>query len=269
MGVAQGRRRHAAVHGARGAADAGARRARRSVLARRARLLPADRAPRVLRRAGSSELRDVWRSRPQPPARLVADVPPALSALVMQLLALDRSAPAAERGRGDGAAVRDRRAPARGADAEVSRAYLTTPDAGRPRASALVAVRRRMLALVRGDGGALLIEGAPGSGRSRLLDACVLEAKLLGAAVLRADAGDGAGGDWGVARALGAQLLELMPEQAASGRASLARRARPRASTSCRTRRHGTATGRDARAQPARARAARLRARARAARSGC
>jgi tetratricopeptide (TPR) repeat protein len=71
-----------------------------------------------------------------------------------------------------------------------------------------------MLSLVRGDGGALLVEGSEGSGRSRLLDACVLEAKLLGATVLRADQSDGAAGDWGVARELGSQLCELMPAEA-------------------------------------------------------
>src|SRR5262249_13536470 len=54
-------------------------------------------------------------------------------------------------------------------------------------------------------------EGREGSGRSRMLDACVLEGKLLGAAVIRADQSDAASGDWGVVRALGTQLCELMP----------------------------------------------------------
>ena len=82
------------------------------------------------------------------------------------------------------------------------------------REKALLGVRRRMLSLVRGDGGTLLVSGSPGTGRSRLLDACVLEGKLLGATVLRADASDAAAGDWGVARTLTNQLVERQPGEA-------------------------------------------------------
>lgn len=157
------------------------------------------------------DLRDAWRTRPAPPSRIVPDVPPALSALIMQLLSLDRAA------RLDSAAdVMQRLSAIAGLPLEehsqVSRAYLTTPMLV-ARDASLVAVRRRMLSLARGDGGSMLIQGEAGSGRSRLLDACALEAKLVGAAVLRADASDDSG-DWGVARVLGAQLVQLMPEQA-------------------------------------------------------
>ena len=187
MGVAEGGRRHAAVHGARGRCSCSARRARRSVLARRARLLPADRQPRV----SGAPLRAIcatsWRSSPHRPSRRVRRTCRTHSSeLVMELLGARPQRAAAQRRRGDGAPVHDRRAPA-GRARGVSRAYLATPTlVGRERA--LVAVRKRLLSLARGDGGALLIEGEPGSGRSRLLDACALEAKLLGAAVLRADA---------------------------------------------------------------------------------
>jgi tRNA A-37 threonylcarbamoyl transferase component Bud32 len=159
-----------------------------------------------------SELRDTWRSAPTPPIRLVPELPVALSNLILQLLSLDRSA------RPQSAAeVMERLCAIAGLPmeerAEVSRAYLSTPTLiGRE--PALLAVRKRLLSLVRGDGGTLLIEGAPGSGRSRLLDACVLEGKLLGATVLRADQSDGASGDWGVARTLCAQLFELLPDAA-------------------------------------------------------
>jgi hypothetical protein len=142
----------------------------------------------------------------------VPEVPAALSALVMELLRLDRS------GRPQSAAeVMERLSAISGVPLdekiEVSRAYLIMPVlVGRDRA--LVAARKQLLALMRGDGGSLLIEGVAGSGRSRLLDATVFEAKLLGVTVLRADAADAASGEWGVARALGAQLLDLMPEKA-------------------------------------------------------
>jgi tetratricopeptide (TPR) repeat protein len=157
------------------------------------------------------DLRDAWRTRPAPASRNIPDLPPALNALIMQLLSLDRNArlhSAAE--------VMQRLSTIAGLPLEehsqVSRAYLTTPMLV-ARDATLVAVRRRMLSLARGDGGSMLIQGEPGSGRSRLLDACALEAKLVGAAVLRADASDDRG-EWGVARVLGAQLVQLMPEQA-------------------------------------------------------
>jgi hypothetical protein len=157
------------------------------------------------------ELRDVWRSRPAPPSRLVGNLPSALSELVMQLVTLDRSArpPSA-------AEVMERLCAIDGSPLqegiEVSRAYLTSPTlVGRD--DALLKIRRRMLALVRGDGGTVLIDGVSGSGRSRMLDATALEGKLLGATVLRADAGDGSRGEWGVARALGTQLQQFMPDE--------------------------------------------------------
>jgi hypothetical protein len=160
-----------------------------------------------------AELRDLWRSRPAPPARLVPEIPAALSQLIVQLLALDRAARAQS-----AAEVMERLCTIAELPSEelgdVSRAYLATPTlVGRDKA--LRSIRSRMLALVRGDGGTLLVDGAGGSGRSRLLDACVLEGKLLGAQVARADAGDAAQGEWSVARTLCSQLIELFPTQAA------------------------------------------------------
>jgi hypothetical protein len=160
-----------------------------------------------------NELRDVWRSAPSSPGRLAPELPAALGALLLQLLSLDRGT------RPQSAAeVMERLCAIAGLPmeerAEVSRAYLATPTlVGREKA--LLGMRRRMLSLVRGEGGALLLEGAQGSGRSRLLDACVLEGKLLGAIVVRADASDAVSGDWGVAREIGGQLCELLPAEAA------------------------------------------------------
>jgi tetratricopeptide (TPR) repeat protein len=157
-----------------------------------------------------ADLRDVWRSRPQPPARLVEDVPASLSALIMRLLSIDRS------GRPQSAAevieqlVTIAGLPRENAD-EISRAYLSTPTlVGRD--EAVLELRRRILSLVRGDGGVLMVKGTPGSGRSRVLDSCALEAKLLGAMIVRVDARDAASGDWGVARAVATQLLGMFPQ---------------------------------------------------------
>ncbi|HKU43394.1 MAG TPA: serine/threonine-protein kinase, partial [Polyangiales bacterium] len=158
----------------------------------------------------SSELRDAWRSRPTPPSRAVPEIPAALSELVLSLLALDRGArpPTA-------AEVMERLCVI--ADLpkeelpEIQRGYLTTPTlVGRQ--AALLSIRTRMLSLVRGDGGALLLEGSAGSGRSRMLDASVFEGKLLSAVVVRAGAGD-AIEPWGVARAITSQLFAQLPQQ--------------------------------------------------------
>ncbi|HKP60584.1 MAG TPA: protein kinase [Polyangiales bacterium] len=151
------------------------------------------------------DLRDVWRSAPPPIGRLVPEVPAALNELIMDLLSLDRAA------RPQHAAEVMKRLCTIAQlpideDSGVSRAYLTAP-ALVGREQALVTTRKALLSLVRGDGQTLLIEGAPGLGRSRMLDAAVLEGKLLGALVLRAHVGDRAAGDWAAARSLVAQLM--------------------------------------------------------------
>jgi tRNA A-37 threonylcarbamoyl transferase component Bud32/tetratricopeptide (TPR) repeat protein len=159
----------------------------------------------------TNELRDAWRSRPAAPSRVFTEVPAALSTLVLQLLSLDRGA------RPQSAAVVMEQLCAIASLPieelpEITRAYLSTPTlVGRDKT--LVSIRSHMLSLVRGDGGALLIEGIPGSGRSRMIDACVFEAKLLSALVVRAGAGD-SGGAWGVARAIASQLFALLPDLA-------------------------------------------------------
>lgn len=159
----------------------------------------------------TQELRDVWRSRPTPPSRLFPEIPAALSTLVLQLLSLDRGARPQ-----NAAEIMERLCVVAALPKEdlpeITRAYLATPTlVGRDKT--LVAIRGHMLSLVRGDGGALLIEGAAGSGRSRMIDACVFEAKLLSALVVRAGAGDAAG-PWGVARVIASQLFTLLPELA-------------------------------------------------------
>ena len=159
------------------------------------------------------DLRDAWRSRPAPPSRRAPDVPPALSDLLLALLALDRNARPQTAAEVMSRLVAIAQLPVEEPSA-VSHAYLVTPTlVGRE--SALIAARKRLLSLARDDGGTLLIQGVAGSGRSRFLDACAIEAKLLGAAVVRADAGDAESGDFGVLRAIGTQLLELLPQEAA------------------------------------------------------
>jgi hypothetical protein len=161
------------------------------------------------------DLRDLWRTVVRPPEQIEPEIPPALAQLVLELLNLDRFARPAS-----AAAVIERLDAllCRTSDAgeerpEAGRAYLSTPKLiGRDQE--LARVRERMVQSLRGRGAVVLVEGEPGSGRSRFLDACVLEARLLGATVLRSDASDGTRGDYGVIGAIGEQLIEALPKLA-------------------------------------------------------
>ncbi len=154
-------------------------------------------------------LRNAWRSRPRPPSAYASDIPPELDTLVLSLIDLDvlaRPANAAE--------VMERLSAIASLEVDeqllVSQAYLSTPVlVGRDQE--VVNVRKRVMRALRGLGSAVMIESASGTGRSRFLDACVLEGKILGATVLRADASDAHAGNWGGVRAIAAQLLEALP----------------------------------------------------------
>jgi hypothetical protein len=162
------------------------------------------------------QLREVWRKRPAPPIDLDPEIPLALSELVMELLQQNRNA----RPRSAGIVMERLCAIASlpfDEQADVAESYLTTPVlVGRDPQLALV--RQHLVDAVRGKGSVLILSGSAGSGRSRLLDACVLESKLLGCHVLRTDAGDAGAGSYGVARALSQRLFELAP--VAAGRAA-------------------------------------------------
>jgi hypothetical protein len=152
-----------------------------------------------------------WRVTPAPPSMRAPDVPRALDDLVLSLLSIEpatRPRSAYE--------VMQRLAALAGLEgretAAVSAAYLTAPTlVGRD--ELLGALREGVMRAVRGSGGALLIRGEPGLGRSRALDACALEAKTLGATVLRAGAGSQPG-DFALATSLAQHLLDALPDRA-------------------------------------------------------
>src|SRR5207244_648967 len=106
----------------------------------------------------------------------------------------------------------------------VAQAYLSTPllvgrEADLERATA------KTTRALRAHGGALLVSGDSGVGRSRFLDACVLDAKLRGATVLRVDSDDAQEGDFGALRALARAAMAALPalskEEAAPFRGQL------------------------------------------------
>jgi tetratricopeptide (TPR) repeat protein len=157
----------------------------------------------------TQDLRSAWRKAPALPSQLTDGFPPELDRLVLSLLALDRSA----RPR-DASEVMERLAAIAGLErtekGAEARAYLVAPTlVGRERES-----KRAHDVLIRafqGEGGGLLIRGPSGVGRSRMLDACVLDAKVLGAAVVRAGAATAQAGPFGAAQALLEQLDHAIP----------------------------------------------------------
>jgi tetratricopeptide (TPR) repeat protein len=154
-----------------------------------------------------SQLARIWVNKPPLPSTYVSDVPPALDALVMSLISLEpavRPASAFE--------VMQKLAAIAGIDrcerAEVQAAYLSTPTLV-GRATELASLRTQLRCALSGNGGATLISGPPGIGRSRMLDACALEAKTIGFTVLRATAGEQ---PFALVRQLALQALEELPE---------------------------------------------------------
>jgi hypothetical protein len=155
------------------------------------------------------QLRDLWRSNPAPPSRVVAGIPAAVDELVLAMLRIDlgsRPKSAAE--------VMDRLLPLlpHAPDPELSgsRAFLATPQlVGRD--DVVIQFRKQAVSTVRNHGGGFVLSGAPGTGRSRMLDAFVLEAKLVGASTMRAGVAEAATGAFGVASALAMQLHAAIP----------------------------------------------------------
>jgi hypothetical protein len=152
-----------------------------------------------------------WQAGFARPIELIPDLPDALDALIVDLLCLEpdgRPANAAE--------VMQRLAAISGDEhaeqLQVAQAYLSMPTLlGREAALQQVGRRLKRVTRTRGRGRTIVIEGDPGVGRSRFLDACMLDAALLGAACARADADDAAAGDYGVLRALARQLRTVLP----------------------------------------------------------
>ena len=167
---------------------------------------------------GFRDLSLAWGRKPRPPSSFNPEIPGALDVLVMSLLSLDparRPRTAYE--------VMQRLSAIAGLtreEADVSQAYLSTPTLV-AREGVLAALARQVESAKAGRGSASLLRAESGVGRSRVLDACVLEAKARGAIVLRASA-TAAGADLAVAQALADQLLEALGEHALEGTSNAA-----------------------------------------------
>jgi hypothetical protein len=169
-----------------------------------------------------AQLHDAWQLGYPRASELVFDIPPALDTLLADLLRLEPYARLS-----NAAEVIQRLCAIDGqpldAELQVAASYLSLPTlVGRD-----PQLRRAQRSLARdAPGSSVVIEGAPGMGRSRFLDRCLLDATLLGATVVRVDADDARSGDYGALRALARQLSRLLPratqESAEAHRAVLA-----------------------------------------------
>jgi tRNA A-37 threonylcarbamoyl transferase component Bud32/tetratricopeptide (TPR) repeat protein len=160
-----------------------------------------------------SELPELWQCAPAPPSHHVPGIPPALDELVLALLSPQQS------GRPSNAAeVMERLSAIAGFELEealrIRDAYVSTPTLV-GRAGAQASVDKHLRRALEGQGGALLVTGARGAGRSRFLDACRLQGKLRGALVLSAAAEETARQPWEAASLLLEQLRGQAPELSA------------------------------------------------------
>ncbi|HEY2732867.1 MAG TPA: protein kinase, partial [Polyangiales bacterium] len=158
-----------------------------------------------------SQLIESWSNKPPRPSSIVADVPAPLDQLVSSLISLEP----ALRPRSAFEVMQRLQTLAdiqREEPLSVSQAYLVTPSlVGREQT--LAAFQEYAQRAQHGRGRGLVVAGAPGLGRTRVLDACVLDAKMRGACVLRVTAADSCS-DFGVAQSLAARFIEQAPEAA-------------------------------------------------------
>jgi serine/threonine-protein kinase len=166
-----------------------------------------------------AEVMEAWSCKVRAPSALVPSIPPALDDLVLSLISVE---PALRpQSAFDVMQLLAAIAGLRPEESEaVPRAYLSTP-ALVGREGALDEFRHNLLASRLSRGRALLLKGPPGVGRSRMLDACILEAKTLSFTVLRASA-TGAHQPFAVAQSLVTQLLEALPDDTQTGPPSFA-----------------------------------------------
>jgi tetratricopeptide (TPR) repeat protein len=154
------------------------------------------------------QLPALWRLPVAPPSLFAPDLAPELDALVLSLLSQDPLA----RPRSAAEVIDRLTAIAQLSEDDqpsVSRAYVSTPELV-GRSAQLQSVRERLEQLRAGQGGALAIEGAAGSGRSRMLDTTVLEAKLAGLRVARTSAVGSAAAPYGALCTLVRALCDLL-----------------------------------------------------------
>ncbi len=156
-------------------------------------------------------LEAAWRRAPEPPSHVVPDLPPALDELVLSMLKTD---PLARPGSAAEVIVKLEviaQLPPLSVE-DTAQAYLTNP-VMTGRAPEISVLRQRLRRAMAGRGGAVMIEGASGLGRTRLLQETMLDATLEGGLIMRAQARISGSEPYGVLKALVADILESTPDE--------------------------------------------------------
>lgn len=169
----------------------------------------ARRVPFAVRKVRDAE--HAWHTPPKPLSELVADIPPDLDQLVLSMISIDpmgRPASAAE--------VIDRIVAIAGLDDKplvgVAESHLLSSHmVGREREAEQL--QKHLLRTLRGTGGLVVVEGASGVGRSRLMSNLLIEARLAGMTTLCIDALSHPESN-GLLRALAQSLMEVAPAEA-------------------------------------------------------
>jgi tetratricopeptide (TPR) repeat protein len=157
-----------------------------------------------------SELEQLWERPLRPPSSLVRDLPTELDGLIVALLSLEPG----DRPRSTAALIESLNGIAdltTETDETATRGYLDSKVlVGRERERERV---RTLLARAKDNkGGALLVEGEPGSGRTRMLEEFAVLSRLAGALTLTVSANGHGGKRYEVARELVRLLLAALPQ---------------------------------------------------------
>jgi hypothetical protein len=155
------------------------------------------------------DLAQAWARAPAPPSATLEDIPEELDMLIMSLLSLDPGARPSHV-----AEVIERLTALGGLEPvehpEVASAYLTAPTLV-GHSERIGNFHKRLVRAARGRGSSVVIRGCAGSGRSRLLQALTLEAKLCGLHVVATDTEQAGRGELAVMRVLLQRLIESAP----------------------------------------------------------
>jgi tRNA A-37 threonylcarbamoyl transferase component Bud32 len=158
-----------------------------------------------------ASLAATWKERPRRTRELAPETPEALDELVMSMLALDASA----RPRGTAEVMQHLRGGERDSILPVAlattSAHLETPKLiGRD--GQLRQLQGLLHSAAQGRGAVCVIQGERGMGRSRLLDALGLQARLAGHPLLRASGKLAGSGPLALAKAVGETALRVLVE---------------------------------------------------------
>ncbi|HVU02582.1 MAG TPA: protein kinase [Polyangiaceae bacterium] len=156
------------------------------------------------------EVRASWQARPVDVRELARDIPAALGVLTMSLIEPNRAARPRQAAQvlallAELSGVRASEPPG------VARSYLVLPDLV-GRREELTRIRDARETARRGLGSGLLVAGAPGIGRSRVLEEAALDARVQGDVVVSASATVAGAGPFATARSLTHSLVAAAPD---------------------------------------------------------